>query len=58
MKVLYGNKKTFLISHNPTNVAFIENKGGKNVTVFYPSVDNMPASVRASFASRMRHSCK
>ena len=54
MTVLSSNSKTFLVSYNPNTITFIENKGGQKVTVFYSSMDRMPASVRASFASRMQ----
>ncbi len=54
MKVLFGKNKTFLVSYNPDMVAFVETKGDRKTTVFYPSIDKMPLSVRASYASRAK----
>ena len=59
MKVLFGKNKTFLVSYNPDIVTFVENKGGKTVTTFYPAdLSKMPGSVRSSFASRMKRCSK
>ncbi|MCR4918159.1 MAG: hypothetical protein K5912_04440 [Alphaproteobacteria bacterium] len=54
MKALFGKNKTFLVSYNPDMVTFVETKGNGKTTVFYPSIDKMPMSVRASFASRAK----
>jgi len=55
MKLLFGRNKTFFVSYNPDVVAFVETKGNQRVTTFYPAdLNKMPASVRSSYASRMR----